>query len=290
MTGGGYREFVDSDYTRLRKSLLAEKGSDRQADFLEATKRGDDFLKYLAERIDTQGSLDVELDSVPMTESEYTAPPSDTEARLYRSWSGVSPSVACRATFWGNVTRRHIQERRIQSAYLAANGANTAGGAVRIDMALHSKGKRRAKAMDDCVRTILRRLSGIPEQRGKRTVYVDCPLARAWWREWLVQQVSSDDQDVANQVRTVLRINQTYWEKIVDRIVSRNSTFGSRRVRSAFLVALAGMVDDTTSALRKPKELIRACRRVAAYQATRELSVLSEKELSEVMAEALDSV
>ena len=290
MIAGEYREFVDSDYTKLRKSLLAEKGSDLQAEFLEATKRAGDFLGYLAERVDTLGSVDVELDVVPMTESEFTAPPSDTEARLYRSWSRVSPRVACRATFWANVTSRHIRERRIESPYLAANGANTAGGAARIDMALHSRGKKRAKAMDDCVRTVLRRLSGIPEQRGKRTVYVDCPFARAWWREWLVEQVVRGDEDIAGQVRAVLRINQTYWEKIVDRIVSRNSTFGSRRVRSAFLIALADMVDDPTSALRQPKELIRACRRIAAYQATRELSILTEDELSEIMAEVLDPV
>ena len=198
----------------------------------------------------------------PMTESEFTAPPSDTETRLYRSWSGVSPRIACRTTFWANVTGRHIREKRIESAYLAANGANTVGGAGRIDRALDSSGQKRAKGMDDCVRTVLRRLSGIPEQRGKRTVYVDCPFARAWWREWLVAQVSRGDKDIAGQVRAVLRINQTYWEKIVDRIVSRNSTFGSRNVRSAFLLALAGFVDDPDSALRKPKELTRACRRL----------------------------
>lgn len=290
MTERDYREFVDSDYTKLRKRLLVEKGSHRQAEFLEATKCSGDFVSYFSGRVGTRGSFDVDVDSVPMTESEFTAPPSDTEARLYRTWSGVSPRVACRTTFWANVTSRHIREKRIESAYLAANGSNTIGGAARIDRALDSSGKKRAKVLDDCVRTILRRLSGIPEQRGKRTVYVDCPFARAWWREWLVGQISRDEKDLARQVRSVLRINQTYWEKIVDRIVSRNSTFGSRRVRSAFLVALADMVDDPTSALRQPKELIRACRRVAAYQATRELSVLSEEELSEVMAEALDSV
>lgn len=290
MTEREYREFVDSDYTRLRKRLLVEKGSHRQAEFLEATKCSSDFVSYFSGRVDTRGSFDVDVDSVPMTESEFTAPPSDTEARIYRVWSGVSPRVACRTTFWAAVTSRHIREKRIESVYLAANGSNTIGGAARIDKALDSSGQKRAKVLDDCVRTILRRLSGIPEQRGKRTVYVDCPFARAWWREWLVAQVSRDDGDLARQVRAVLRINQTYWEKIVDRIVSRNSTFGSRRVRSAFLVALADMVDDPTSALRQPKELIRACRRVAAYQATRELSVLSEEELSEVMAEALDSV
>ena len=290
MTDLDYREFIDADYTKLRKALLAEKGSERQAVLLEAAKSSSGFVNYLSAAVGTRGSYDLELDRIPMTESEFAAPPSDTEARLYKSWSGVDPRTACRTTFWANVTSRHIQEGKIQSVYLAANGADSAGGAVRIDRALDTKGARRPKELDKCVRTVLRRLGGIPEQRGKRTVYVDCPFARAWWREWLVEQVSRGDAGIARQVRAVLRINQTYWEKIVDRIVSRNSTFGSRKVRSAFILALGDLLEDPGSELRRPKELMRACRRVAAYQATRELSILEEDEVREIMAEILSPV
>ena len=285
---GEYRELIDADYTNLRKSLLAEKGSERQTEFLGKARCSQDFLEYLSGRVGNRGSLDVELCAFPMTESEFAAPPSDAEARLYRSWSGVSPSTACRTTFWANVTCHHVREGRIESFYLAAPGGITLGGAARIERALDSNGSERPKAIDQCVRTILRRLGGIPEQRGKRTVYVDCPFARAWWREWLVKQICGGDADNATQVRAVLRINQTYWEKIVDRIVSRNSTFGSPEVRSAFILALAELVGDRGSELRKPKELIRACRRVAASQATRELSILKEDELREIMAEVLN--
>ena len=289
MTELGYREFVDSEYTRLRKGLLAHKGSDRQEEFLETARSSRGFVDYLSGSVRTQGIVDLTLHEIPMSESEFSAPPPDTEARLYDSWVDVDPRTACRTTFWANVTCRHVREGRIQSSYLAANGANSAGGAVRIDKALTHRGSKRPKLLDDCVRTILRRLGGIPEQRGKRTVYVDCPLARAWWREWLARQVSKGDAEVARRVGVVLRINQTYWEKIIDRIVSRNSTFGSEEVRAAFILALAELVEDPESALRKPKELIRACRRVAACQATRELSILDDNELRDIMAIVLRS-
>ncbi len=283
-----YREFVDADYTRLRKSLLAKKGGSRQKNFLVASRDSLEFAGQLSGEVGVRGSVDVELAAEPMTENEFAAPPADTEARLYESWSGLSAHTACRTTFWANVTCRHVREGRIESAYLAADGSDSAGGAARIDRALHLNGEARAKEIDACVRTILRRLGGIPEARGKRTVYVDCPFARAWWREWLVRQIARGDDSIAGSVRAVVRINQTYWEKIVDRIVSRNSTFGCASVRAAFIRALAGAVDDDpASGLRTPKVLIRACRRVAAHQAIRELSILSDDELNEIMAEVV---
>ena len=287
MTEFEYREFIDSEYSKLRRGLLAQKGSARQEEFLVAAKSSHCFVDYLTSRVGTQGAADIALTDSPMSESEFSAPPSDTEARLYDSWAEVDPRTACRTTFWANVTCRHVRNRRIRSAYLAGDLSNSAGGAARIDKALAHRGSKRPKVLDDCVRTILRRLGGIPEQRGKRTVYVDCPLARAWWREWLARQIAKGDAEVIRRVRMVLRINQTYWEKIVDRIVSRNSTFGSEEVRAAFLSCLARVVGDADSELRKPKELIRACRRVAACQATRELSILNEDELGDIMARIL---
>lgn len=283
-----YREFVDADYTRLRRSLLARKGADGQKDFLAACLDSLEFVGMLSE-VGVQGSVDVELAAEPLTENEFAAPPADTEARLYESWSDLTARTACRTAFWANVTCRHVREGKIESAYLAANGADSAGGAARIDRALHLNGDAGNKEVDACVRTVLRRLGGIPEARGKRTVYVDCPFSRAWWREWLVRQVARGDEGLAESVRTVVRINQTYWEKIVDRIVSRNSTFGCATVRAAFIQALARAVeDDPASGLRNPKILIRACRRVAAHQAIRELSVLSDDELNQIMAEVLE--
>ena len=110
------------------------------------------------------------------------------------------------------------------------------------------------------------------------------PFARAWWRERMVEQVARGDEEVAAQVRAVIRISQTYWEKLVDRIVFRNSTFGSVNIHNAFLRALAQLVDDDPrSGLRSSSELQRFCRRAAAYQGSRELSILDDNELDVLM-------
>ena len=109
--------------------------------------------------------------------------------------------------FWGCVTYRHIEAGRIESSFLAANGGGTSTGVQRIDLALGDTGERAASKLDGCVRTVLRRLGGLPEVRGNRSVYVNCPLARAWWRERLVREAAADAADdgaLARQIRAVV--------------------------------------------------------------------------------------
>ena len=279
----GFKELSDSDYTRMRRNLLRSKGSERQREFLEIVRDRAAFLNHFAD-VPTIGAIDTDFVRDPMTESEFKDPPSDTEQTLYKSWRMVTPSVACRSTFWAYVTLKHIRMKRIDSVYLAANGGNFLGGAERIDFALRDETAEGPQRIDSCVRTVLRRLGGLPEVRGNRSVYVDCPFARAWWRERLVEQTTCADPESADQVRKIIRLNQTYWEKLIDRIVSRNSTFGSTNIRNAFFKALAQFVQSNPdSALTHAKGLQRLCRRATTYQGHRELSILTDEELDDLM-------
>ena len=286
-----HKELKDSDYTRVRKNLLRTKGGPLQKDFLEAVRNSQTFLDYIRSEISTEGSYELPLSPDPMTEDEFKAPPVDTETRLYESWSELTPRIACRSTFWANLTCRHIEAQKINAVYLAANGGNMSGGSERIDRALMETGEEQPKMMDRTVRTVLRRLGGIPEVRGNRSVYVDCPFARAWWRERLVEQTAQGDTSLAVQVRKAIRIHQTYWEKLIDRIVSRNSTFGSLEVRNAFLRTLGRFIAaNPGAALRETKVLERTCRRITVHQGTRELSILDDVELLAIMNVVVHSV
>jgi len=307
-----YREFRDTDYTSFRRRLLREKGGRTQVEFLETVRAGNSaFLDYMS-RLGQDG--DARPPALPgrLTEFEFRMPPADTEQAVYKALANLSPATACRSAFWASYTCDAIERDQIKAIYLAANGGNLSGGAARIDRALRARtegdsqtsgeydgnnleqgqNEPGAKLIDDCVRTVLRRMGGIPEARGKRTVYVDCPFARAWWREWIVEEVAGRDEDIARLVGNVLRINQTYWEKIVDRIVSRNSTFGAVEVRRTFLLTLALEVesareDGRVSRLEKPKHLVRSCRRFAAHQGMRELSLLGPQALEELVMSVL---
>lgn len=283
--GARQKELADAEYTKFRKDLLQGKGHNRQRQFLRNVLVDDSFLEMFA-GIGITGSIDVKIIPTALTESEYREPPPCTEKTLYDSWSELTPTVACRTTFWSYVTISHIKAGKIQSKYLASAGGNVSGGSERIDLALDEQKPVQPKLIDDCVRAVLRRLGGLPEVRGNRSVFVDCPFARAWWRERMIKQAAKDREDTEKKIRMVVRTNQTYWEKFIDRIVFRNSTFGSENIRGAFLRALANFVEeDPLTDLRSPSGLQRLCRRATAYQGAKELSFLDDNELDDLMEE-----
>lgn len=282
------RVFDDADYTRFRARLLRKKGSPAQRRFLEQVRHGGDFIETLG-KIETVGTSEAELIPYPLTENEYKEPPVDTERALYESWSELAPAMASRSAFWGHLTLEHLRHSRIQPIFLAANGGSLPGGAERIDRALADRTARKEQLVDRCVRTILRRLGGLPEVRGNRSVYVDCPFARSWWRERMVEEAANGDPELARCARSALRINQTYWEKFIDRVVFRNSTFGSANIRSSFIRAL-GMAIETgpSPTLRETTTLQSLCRRASAYQGSRELGILDERALDRLFASIVD--
>ena len=283
MSGEGYLEFDDASYSRFRRRLLRTKGGTEQLSFLRAVRNEKEFVRVVEEHIVVRGILEPTLCRVPLTESEFRQPPSTTEQELYSAWSGLAPRVACRTTFWAHLTFRHVKKRSISATYLAANGRSLSG-AERIDRVLQENGDGAAKAIDDCVRTVLRRLGGLPEARGNKSVYVDCPFGRAWWRERLVGEVSNGDPNLADNVREVTRVNQTYWERLVVLVVSRNSVLGSRAVRDQFILSLAELFEnEPNTPLRNAKNLQAACRMIGVIQGSRELSVLDKSELSTLM-------
>ncbi len=290
MTGEGVQQFDDAALGQLRRELIkGKRGGERQRTFLKAVRNGEDFLHKIRARVSVQGAIEPPLCPERLTEAEFKQPPKSTEEAMYGVWSHLTPRTACRTAFWTNLTCRHIENGRIEASFLAGSGGVSASGAERIDRALKATGDRAAKAVDGCVRTVLRRLGGLPEARGNRSVYVDCPLSRAWWRERLVDEVSKGDEEVAGRVREVSRINQAYWEELVVLVVSRNSILGSSEVRNQFILCVANLFEETNNEtpLRIAKNLRAACRTVGVIQASRELSVLSADELHDILYEVV---
>lgn len=279
------RQFDDSSYTEFRRSLLDEKGSEFQQEFLTATRKSPAFLKFVQDEVSRLEGDDFPIYENSLTEHEYKEPPPDTERALYEAWKEIAPAVACRFTFWAEVTFRHIEESRIQASYLAANGGSLSGGLERIDRVLSGEDK---KAVDDCVRTILRRMSGLPEARGNRSLYVNCPFGCAWWRERITADICSSTGKARDDVLGILRLNKGYWEEIVSLIVSRNSVVGDAKVRDALVVCLIDQKDlDPGSSILNSKSLRQFCRLIGVRSARQELGVLDLPDLIKLIGEEL---
>lgn len=285
-----YREFSDNQYTDLRKRLLKEKGSETQIKLLEALKDKDAFVSYMDSEVpdyDNQaGKEKFDLVSDNLSEAEFKEPPKSIEKELYELWSDLTPAQASQETFWGYVTLEHIRKDVIQPAYLAANGGTLPGGLERIDKALNEN-----TGIDEIVRTALRRLSGLPEARGSKSVYVNCPFARAWWRGYIANQVCQETDAERDKVIKVLSSSPTYWEGLIVLIVSRNSVLGDTKIRSALIWALSELVDNQEyEKLFVGKQLKMVSRRIGIQSAWQELAVFSVEELRDMVRDKFISI
>ena len=134
-----YEEFHNSEYTRLRRSLIRKsaKGSPAQREFLAAGP-GERQVPDVHQRCrrgtggsctPTAGRADVG-GRVREPAVGYGAA-SVRDVGRFDAQNRVSNGV-----LGDFVTYRHIEERRIESSFLAANGGGNVSGAQRIDAAL----------------------------------------------------------------------------------------------------------------------------------------------------------
>ena len=289
-----YAELDEVKCATFHRDLIREKGGAAQIEFLDAIREGDKFVKYTRAKAPTVNGESVAI--VPgglLTEQSFKDPPKNVERMIYDSLRDVPPRVACRVSFWAEVTLRHIEEGAIADPrWLVANGGQTETGAERIDKALAEKDQdRRNRRIDDCARTALRRMSGLPAARGNRSVFVDAPFARAWWRERLVSRILERGAVVEERISLldVVRQNQTYWERLATMIVSRGSVLGSVNVQDAFINSLAKRFREypDTTLRNNARTLTNALRRFSAISAARELGALEFSEIGAIADELL---
>lgn len=280
-------------FTASRGRLLGEKGGPLQHEFLSAAKRPDSFVEFMDDEVTPKLGKKVTIFNEPLTEQSFKEMTVGQEEAAFAVWSNVPPRVTCRVAFWAEVTIQHIKAGVIREAFwLAANGGRNESGEERIDRAQQTEGADGAKLMDECVRTILRRMSGLPSARGNRSVFVNPSFGRAWWRERLVDRVAArDGSESRRALSNVVRYNQEYWERLVSMIVSRGSVLGSVEVQDAFVNALAKHLRaHKNSPLRHANSLQPVLRRFSNIAASRELGVLEFAEIGEVAETLFDHV
>ena len=292
MTGGVvYRELDEAKYLQFQTQFLKSKGGQLQREFLESVKDSEDFVSFLADRVDVNEGDTLPVFDGPLTESAFKEPTPDQERRMYELWHDAPPITACRVSFWASVTLEHVRDGKItQASWLAANGGITETGEERIDRAFSLSGEEGDKAIDDCVRTVFRRMSGLPSARGNRSVFVNPTFGRSWWRERIVDRISQRDEPVQDRpaLLEVVRLNQQYWENLVTMIVSRGSVFGSIDVQDALINSLAKhLAGNPESRLRGATTLNTALRRFSNVAASRELGVLGFSEIGDIIDDLL---
>ena len=287
-----YRTLDEGEYSKFQRDLLRIKGSDLQREFLQTLKDNSKFVAFIENQCQTNEGNKLPTFDGPLTEASLKDLTQDQEKRMYELWRDIPPRTASQASFWASVTLEHIRQDKIEEAtWLAANGNITETGEERIDYAL-AKGNNEAnnRAIDNCVRTALRRMSGLPVARGNRSVFVDTSFGRAWWRERLIASTLQRDEVTADRqtLSNVVRRNQTYWENLVSIIVSRNSVFGSEDVQAALINTLAiHFQQNPETPLQRANRVSIIRRRISNIAASRELGALPFTEICEVIDDIL---
>ena len=278
-----------SAYAKFRAELLAEKGSVRQVEFLDGVKDGDEFLQEM-NALPRAGTTEVELLPKPkrFLEGQFREPPRETEELIYEHWHGLVPAIASRTAFWAHVTLRHVSEGIVDPKFLAGNGVSGQTGATRIDRALARGEETPEKSnlqIDNCVRSVFRHLGGLPQARGNKSVFVDCPLSRSWWRERLACRVAKRTNLEKDEVAKVLRKTKAHWEAVVKTMVSRNPILGIESAQDALAASLPKLITCEETA-GKEKEVYPAashvedvCQSMCFAAASLELGILEFKEI-----------
>lgn len=178
-----YKRIDEAIYNDFGKQLLSDKGSDKQIEFLQVCRNDkDSFLNYLNDNLfNKENSIDgenVDFD-YRFTEAEFRFPPMDTQQVIWDVFHEIPLENMVFCGFWGEVIISMIKHDCIKPDYLASNlnGVNETG-AYMLDRAIESDDN---KKIDDCVRRILRSM-GNSAPRGKRIVFNDFYLGKAYWR------------------------------------------------------------------------------------------------------------
>lgn len=241
-----------SGLERAQKALLPKidsglRGGDEQREFIRLVK--DDAGAFCARLRSwglTAGQAPPVMDEA-LSEREFLDPSWSTECAIAATWGALPVRLAARPETWVRVHVELIEQGKIESSYLAA-GTRGEPGHSQIAHALR---RNNSKKVDDRVRDVLRRLGGIVSDRANRTAFMDCPLAKAWWRHRYAQEahrvfLRHSPEDLSRALRKPFR-----WERLVEDMISRLTVIGDSAIRPALVQCLAEGIGNT------PKEMER---------------------------------
>lgn len=164
----------------------------------------------------------------PLTEAEMaqTTLHVDREvSRVLDDW-GITPMLAGESSFWALCHARWIGDEMFPD------------GVARV----FAGGDKTASDTEAMTRTFLRRVCGLPVERGNTSVITDCPLSAAWWRHRLADEVS-DTLVNEGEVLTVAQAHRVLqgsvvWETFVLNMIRRLASVNAPRARAAVVLAL----------------------------------------------------
>ena len=229
-----YKRLDEEIWEDFGKKLTKNKGSEEQREFLIACKsRKDGFLTYLKHNNlsgSTHKGEPVNF-THQFTEREFIYPPYDTQKKIWVTFKELPDEITCKCSFWGYVIIRMIEDGQIQPSCLASKSNDVKStGSYMIDNALKSSD---TKEIDDCVRRVLRSMCN-PAPRGKRIVFNDFHLGKAYWRwRWADKMSNIMKPDLTLEI-----LDEKYYAEFSARMHDGKSYISSENILGGLLLFL----------------------------------------------------
>jgi len=281
-----YKILNNSSYSEFRKSLLQSKGGDFQREFLKSLHEREDFLAFVTDHVKEDDGEEVPLQNHVYSEREIRNFPLDVERGIYEFYKDCSFATTALTGFWGMLTLRLVKDGQLEPSFIAHNSDE--GGRRRL-YSVCEKGDK--SVVDKCVRDVLRRMGGLPEARGARSVMTDSTFGRAWWRGYYATDISNKYSGTSYEdVATVFRVSLAYWERFVLLLTSRNSILGDSLTRDVLIRILASISDKGKDVIFRRASLDLICDFLGTRSVWQELSVLDESHLRGIMQKEITRV
>ena len=276
--GKRHKNLPEADKTAIQRDT-----AQRQQVLAAAIARGPhavrDFLCSIASSLETAGMLN-SLPTLPrpLTEAEMaqTTFHVDREVSIVLDDWGITPMLAGESSFWALCHARWIGDGMFPDGV----GRVFAGG------------EKTTSDTEAMTRTFLRRVCGLPVERGNTSVITDCPLSAAWWRFRLAVEVSDtlsgegENLTVA-QAHRVLQ-GSVVWETFVMNMIKRLASLNAPRARAAVVLALNEHAQQS-GGRTVPREVVHACmQRVAQLSDRFSFALIDWTLLVEAATESLD--
>jgi len=259
-----YKKIDEYTWREFGKSLLDQKGSEKQREFLRACRAGKgDFLQYVKAVCPVDDNVIGEQDTgfkYKFSRGEFRHVPRETQEVIWNAFKGIPVDAVSSCGFWGYVVITLIDNDMIEPEFLAtgSNGDAGAGGYV-IDMALQSDDE---KQIDLCVRRVLRSLCN-DAPRGKRVVFDDFYLGKAFWRWCWSERMSAIINLQRDEILKIL--SESYYADFSAKMHSGKSYISAKNILGGLLLYLKGVAKDMSGT--KLKKLIDHISHLSAWKA-----------------------
>ena len=260
------------------------KGTDKGIDiakaheFLKAFKDIDSFLDYFKFE-DLNSKFEIEFDK-PISENEFANLSFDKAQVAFESLSkqNFNEFEATNERNWLYLNINLVKQNIIKPSFFGFASNRSSTGAENIKKALDCKDQEIIK---DILRIIARNMYGATlGLRGKKGIYQDISLAKAWWRFYLAKEISQNTNLNLEQIYKYFVAQKSNYNELIMRMSGGLTIIANPNTRDALILFLLEQNEKITG--DKLKQMIK---KIGIESAWRLIGGLNLKENLQIIKE-----